>query len=120
MYGDPVGLATGGSIARTVRDAAALLDVLAGRRAGDPSWAPPPTGTFLAACDRGPGPLQIARFVAPVITDVEVDKECVVAYEAASAMLESLGHEVSDVAVPLPPEAVPVFETCWAARPTAR
>ena len=30
MYGDPVGLATAGSIARTVRDAAAMLDELAG------------------------------------------------------------------------------------------
>ena len=70
MYGDPVGLATGGSLARNVRDAAALLDVLAGRRPGDPAWAPPPGGTFLAACDRDPGTLQIARFVAPVITDV--------------------------------------------------
>ena len=29
-YGDPVGLATPGTLARTVRDAAALLDVLAG------------------------------------------------------------------------------------------
>ena len=48
MYGDPVGLATAGPIARTVRDAAAMLDVLAGRRAGDPSWAPPPSGTFLS------------------------------------------------------------------------
>jgi amidase len=114
MYGDPVGLATGGSLARNVRDAAALLDVLAGRRAGDPAWAPPPADTFLAACDREPGPLRIARFVAPVITDVEVDAECVAAYEAASALLESLGHEVSDVPVPLPAEAVPVFETCWA------
>ena len=114
MYGDPIGLATGGSLARTVRDAAALLDVLAGRRPGDPSWAPAPEGTFLEACDRDPGPLRIARFVAPVIADVEVDQECVVAYEAASALLESLGHEVSDVPVPLPAEAVPVFETCWA------
>ncbi len=114
MYGDPVGLATGGSLARTVRDAAALLDVLAGRRAGDPGWAPAPAGTFLEACDRDPGPLRIARFVAPVIADVEVDEECVIAYESASALLESLGHEVSDVPVPLPAEAVPVFETCWA------
>ena len=36
MYGDPVGLATDGSLARTVRDAAALLDVLAGRRLAIP------------------------------------------------------------------------------------
>ena len=32
----------------------------------------------------------------------------------ARRLLESLGHEVVDVPVPLPPEAVPVFETCWA------
>ncbi|NPC95614.1 amidase [Nocardioides sp. zg-DK7169] len=114
MYGDPIGLGTAGSIARTVRDAAALLDVLAGRRAGDPSWAPAPGGSFLAACDREPGRLRVARFVAPVISEVSVDPECVRAWEYASRLLESLGHEVEDVAVPLPPEAVPVFETCWA------
>lgn len=39
MYGDPIGLSTSGPLARTVRDAAALLDVLAGRAVGDPrSW----------------------------------------------------------------------------------
>ncbi|NUS51435.1 MAG: amidase, partial [Nocardioidaceae bacterium] len=42
MYGDPVGLGTAGPIARTVRDAAALLDVLAGHAPGDPTWAPEP------------------------------------------------------------------------------
>ncbi|WP_341924340.1 amidase [Nocardioides psychrotolerans] len=113
-YGDPVGLSTSGSIARTVRDAAALLDVLAGRRAGDPAWAPPPSGTFLDACDREPGRLRIARFVEPVIADVVVDPACVTAWEMASRALEALGHEVVDVPVPLPPESVPVFETCWA------
>ena len=113
MYGDPVGLATAGSIARTVRDAAAMLDELAGRRVGDPSWAPPPVGTFLAACDRDPGHLRIARFTGPVIADVAVDKACLDAVVDASRLLESLGHEIVDIAVPLPREAVPVFETCW-------
>lgn len=114
MYGDPLGLATAGPIARTVRDAAALLDVLAGREPGDPFWAPEPEGRFLDACERPPGRLRIARFIEPVIADVAVDAECVAAYEAASALLESLGHEIEDVPVPLPPESVPVFETCWA------
>jgi amidase len=114
MYGDPVGLATAGTLARTVRDAAAMLDVLAGRRVGDPSWAPPPVGTFLAACDRDPGHLRIARFVTPVIADTPVDQVCLDAVVETSRLLESLGHEVVDIAVPLPPEAVPVFETCWA------
>lgn len=112
-YGDPVGLSTAGPIARTVRDAAALLDVLAGRLPGDPTWAPPPGGAFLDACDREPGRLRIARFVAPVIADAPVDPACVQAWEDASLLLESLGHHVEDVAVPLPPDAVGVFETCW-------
>ncbi|WP_028645420.1 amidase [Nocardioides sp. URHA0020] len=114
VYGDPVGLATPGPIARTVADAAAMLDVLAGRRVGDPSWAPPPSETFLAAARRDPGRLRIARFITPVITDTVVDPACVQAWEDASRLLESLGHDVEDVPVPLPPEAVPVFETCWA------
>jgi amidase len=91
-----------------------MLDVLAGRRVGDPAWAPPPSGTFLSACGRDPGRLRIARFITPVITDTPVDAECVRAWEDASRLLGSLGHEVEDVDVPLPADAVPVFEVCWA------
>jgi amidase len=114
MYGEVTGLATAGTLARSVRDAAALLDVLAGRRVGDPAWAPPPAETFVATCDREPGRLRIARFIEPVIADAEVDPECVAAWESASALLTSLGHEVDDIPVPMPREAVPIFETCWA------
>ncbi len=114
MYGDPVGLATNGALARTVRDAAAFLDVMAGRAVGDPYWAPEPRESFLAACDRAPGRLRIARFAAPVIADADIDPECLTAWEDASRLLESLGHEVVDIEVPLPRDAVPVFETCWA------
>lgn len=113
MYGDPVGLATAGPIARTVRDAAALLDVLAVRRPGDPYFAPP-DGPFLDACDREPGRLRIARFAEPVIADAVVDPEVLRAWEGASQLLESLGHDVEDVPVPLSRDAVPVFEVCWA------
>ncbi|MFT4286807.1 amidase [Nocardioides sp.] len=112
MYGDPIGLSTAGSLARTVRDAAALLDVLAGHRAGDPYWRE--GGPYLEACDTPPGRLRIARFVAPVIADVPIDPESVAAWEAASSLLASLRHEIADIEVPLPAEAVPVFETCWA------
>ncbi|MBO0842915.1 MAG: amidase, partial [Nocardioides sp.] len=114
MYGDTAGLATSGSLARTVRDAAALLDVLAGRRAGDPFWAPEQPATFLEACEQSPGRMRIARFVEPVIADVAVAPECLLAWEDASRLLESLGHEIVDVAVPLPHEAVATFETVWA------
>jgi amidase len=114
MYGEITGLATAGPLARTVRDAAALLDVLSGRRPGDPSWAPSPSTSFLDACDREPGRLRIARFAEPVIADAEVDRECLRAWEDASSLLTSLGHEVEDIEVPMPREAVPTFETCWA------
>lgn len=113
MYGDPVGLGTAGSLARTVRDAAALLDVLAGAAVGDPFWAPPHTESYLASCDADPGRLRIARFVAPVIADAVVHPEVVAAYEDATRLLVSLGHDVEEIAVPLPSEAVGTFETCW-------
>ncbi len=114
VYGDPVGLATAGPIARTVRDAAALLDVLAGRAVGDPFWAPEQPTPFLDACDLVPGRLRVGRFAEPVIAHADVHPEVVRAWEDASGLLESLGHEVEDIAVPLPDSAVPVFETCWA------
>ncbi|HWI43761.1 MAG TPA: amidase [Nocardioides sp.] len=114
MYGDPIGLATSGSLARSVADAAALLDVMAGPRVGDPSWAPPPGGPFLAAVGREPGRLRVARFDEPLLAPAEVHPEVRVAFEAASHLLESLGHVVEDVPVPIPLDAVPVFETCWA------
>ena len=49
-----------------------------------------------------------------MIADAAVDPECLTAWEDASRLLESLGHEVVDIEVPLPRDAVPVFETCWA------
>jgi amidase len=114
-YGDPVGLATSGALSRTVRDAAALLDQLAGPAVGDPFWAPPlPEGeTFLGACDREPGRLRVARFATPVIAEAEVHPEVLAAYDSASKLLEDLGHDVEDVEPPIPIEAVAAFETCW-------
>ena len=114
MYGEITGLATAGPLARTVRDAAALLDVMAGRAVGDPFWAPESATSFLSACDRPPGRLRVARFVTPVIAETEVDPECVAAWEGASRTLESLGHEVVDIEPPMPRGAVATFEICWA------
>jgi amidase len=114
MYGEITGLATAGPLARTVRDAAAFLDVMAGPAVGDPSWAPAPTGSFLAACDREPGRLRIGRFVTPVLAETDVDPACVTAWEEASRLLESLGHEVEDIEPPIPRDALATFTTVWA------
>jgi amidase len=113
LYGDPVGLGTNGPLTRTVGDAAAFLDVMAGHAVGDPYWAPEEAESFLDACGREPGRLRIARFSEPVITDAPVDPECLAAWEQASRLLESLGHDVVDIGVPLPREAVLVFEKVW-------
>jgi amidase len=116
IRGDVSGLGVDGALARTVRDAAALLDVLAGPHPGDPNWAPPLGAgeTFLAAADRTPGRLRIARYATPVIADAPVHPDCLAAYEAASLALADLGHEVVDVPAPFGPEVVPAFETVWA------
>jgi len=115
LAGDLAGLAWHGPIARTVADAAALLDVLAVPMPGDPQWAPPllPGETFLGSTRRDPGRLRIGRFRKPVLAETDVHPECVAAYEGASALLAGLGHEVEDVPPPFGPEVVPAFETVW-------
>lgn len=112
-YGDVTGLATSGTLARTVRDAAALLDVLAGRQVGDPFWAPDPTGTFLEACDRDPQRLRIARFIEPMVIETDVDPQVRAAWELTSQTLAGLGHEIVDIAPPMSPEEWTAFRPGW-------
>jgi len=113
---DSSGLSVLGPLARTVRDAAAFLDATAGPQPGDPYWAPPlPAGeTFSDWCDRPPSGLRIGRYLQPPIPGAEVDQECRTAWEFASVLLESLGHEVVDIAMPLPAAVIGAFETVWA------
>jgi amidase len=114
---DVTGLGTNGPLARTVRDAAAMLDAMAGPVLGDHAWAPPlPAGeSFLGAADREPGRLRIGRYRESPMPDVVLDPEVVAAFEDASALLASLGHEVVDVpAGLLGPDVLPSFEQVWA------
>ncbi|HVE62864.1 MAG TPA: amidase [Mycobacteriales bacterium] len=113
VRGDVTGLAWCGPLARTVRDAAVMLDAMAVPMPGDPHWpAPPASGTFLAAAGQEPGPLRIGRSITPVI-DVEVDPECLRAYDATTALLASLGHDVVDVAPPFDAGLKESFITLW-------
>ena len=116
LHGDVTGLSVSGPIARTVRDAAAFLDAVAGPAPGDFAWAPPlpPGETFFGWCDQEPETLRIARFASPAIADAVVDKECLAAYEAMSRLLTDLGHEVEDVDSPMPKSSVAPFQTVWA------
>jgi len=112
---DLEGLSTNGPIARTVADAALLLDVMTGNFPGDMYTQPPlpPGETFLGCARREPGRLRIGRTLQHPVEGAEVHPDCVAAYEEASALLAGLGHEVEDVAMPLGPDVVPFFETLW-------
>jgi amidase len=104
-----------GPLARTVRDAAAFLDAVAIPQPGDPDLLPSLAAgeTYLDWCEREPGPLRLGRFAESPI-DAELDPQVRAAWEQASTLLAGLGHEIEDVAPPIPPEAVPAFETVWA------
>jgi amidase len=115
VVADVTGLATNGPLARTVRDAAALLDALAVPQFGDPwpALPPPGEGSFLAACERDPKGLRIGRYREPPLIGADVAPDCIAAWEAASALLASLGHEVTDIEPPVRHEALPLFTTVW-------
>jgi amidase len=52
--------------------------------------------------------------MTPPVPAAVVDEQCRLAWEDASALLESLGHEVVDIDLPVPPETLAAFETVWA------
>jgi amidase len=107
------GFATSGPLARTVADAAALLDVLAGYEPGDPYTAPPPARPFLAEVGTPPGRLRIAVSAEPPL-DAAVDAACTAAVADAAALLEELGHRVEWGAPAWgADELVPAFTTVW-------
>ncbi|MBD2093055.1 amidase [Microcoleus sp. FACHB-1515] len=97
--GDKVsGLATDGAIARTVRDAAALLDAMSGHILGDPYWLPDPESSFLSAADRAPRSLRIAY--ATEIQPIGVfDPVCTQVIESTVQLLEEMGHSVESIAL---------------------
>jgi amidase len=116
LMGDALnGLSTDGPIARTVQDAALLLDVMEGYETGDPYWAPPPQRPFVEEVGADPGKLRIA-FTAQTPNGEEVHPDCVVAMEGAAKLLQSLGHSVEEAAPDwFHPELVHYFVTVWQA-----
>ena len=89
------GASVGHAVTWSVRDSAALLDATSGPDVGDPYWAPPPVGPFLAEVGRDPRPLRIALTTTPW-HDAPVDPECAAAAHAAARLCQSLGHHVEE------------------------
>jgi len=107
------GLAVDGPLSRTVRDAAALLDVLAHPMPGDLRPLPDPGVPFAEWARRTPGRLRIARWSGTHLDGIAPGPDAVDAWESASRLLESLGHEVVDVANPFPSALEPQFNVIW-------
>jgi amidase len=116
LAGDVTLMSVVGPVARTVADAAAMLDAFSAPQVGEPFFAPPlPSGeTFAQHVGRDPGVLRIGRYITPSVPGAVVEPECHAAWELAGELLESLGHHVEDVPVAIDESIVPIFETVWA------
>ena len=107
-YGvDGAGLATHGVLTRTVRDAAAFLDVLAHPWPGD---------TFTARRRAAPSgrPLRVGLLLDPVIAaDAPVHPACAGVARATAALLGELGHDVVEIPPPFAAERWDAFAALW-------
>ncbi|MFJ9945728.1 amidase [Streptomyces erythrochromogenes] len=94
------GLAVHGGLSRTVRDSAALLDLIQGPETGDPYFAERPHRPYLEEITRDPGRLRVGLVTTPW-SGREVEPAVRAATLAAARLLESLGHRVEVATVDL-------------------
>lgn len=83
-------------VSHTVRDTAAILDVIQGRMPGDPYAAAPPARAYLTEVGADPGRLRIGLLATSPREGVAVDPSCSEAARKAARALEALGHHVED------------------------
>lgn len=91
------GMIVEGTITRTVRDSAALLDCTAGPDVGAPYWAEPPERPFLEEVGRDPGKLRVA-FSTTAASGAPVHAENILAVTETAKLMEDLGHQVEETA----------------------
>jgi len=90
------GISTDGPLARTVTDAAALLDIMSGYILGDPYWLPDPNPSFLAATQQPPKSLKIAIATSVLPID-KISPDCEQAVKNTVKLLEQLGHQIEPI-----------------------
>ena len=104
-YGELLnGIAVEFALTRSVRDAAALLDAVAGPDAGCYGWAEPPKVPYFSEASAPPGKLKIA-WMDKSLTGVPVDRECVDALHDTVQLCQELGHEMVEAAPEIDVEA---------------
>jgi amidase len=94
-----LGLATSGVVSRSVRDAAAMLDLLAGPDRMSPYEPATPSRRYAEEATREPGQLRIGFTSASSLRDTP-DEDAQAAVDDAARLLESLGHEVEPIDPP--------------------
>ena len=87
-------------LSRTVRDSAALMDIVQGYAPGDPYYTAALAEGFLAQVGRDPGRLRIGLLDTPW-NGAALDPEIAEATLAVARELEALGHRVERVTAPL-------------------
>ena len=89
------GIGVDGPLARTVADAAAMLDVISGYVTGDPYWLPDPQPSFLAATQVKLDTLKIA-FSTSIMPFGEADANCTQGVLTTIQLLTEFGHQVTE------------------------
>jgi amidase len=100
------GLVNGHALTRTVRDSAALLDVITGAAIGDPYTVPLPDLPFLAAIDSQPVGTRILTTTDSPFPGAPTHPEVVAALESVARTLEGLGHHVDQGQPSFDPDVV--------------
>lgn len=119
-YGDlHGGLVCDHVVTRSVRDSAAILDLLAGPQPGDPYAAPPQLTRYSGELSSPRRPLRVGVATHYLGTDgtlVDSHPDCVAAVAHASQLLRELGHlvEPAQLTALHDPEWSPRFLTVWA------
>ncbi|MDY6902551.1 MAG: amidase [Cyanobacteriota bacterium] len=111
------GIAINGPIARTVADAAALLDAMSGYVSGDSYWLPEPEKSFLSYSQEKVNNLRIA-FCTSIPTLGEADTNCHQGVMQTVKLLEELGHTVEEKCPDIS-DLVEPFQIVWQANVAA-
>ncbi len=117
------GLSVGGPLARTVADAALLLDAMITPRGGHPSHpfalrAPGEEAPLLAAAVRGDGRFQLGVMTTSAWDGdypIDLAPEAMAALDLAVAEFAAIGHGLEETALTPDESYAPAFRTIWQA-----
>jgi amidase len=90
-------LATNGPLARTVRDAALMLDAMAGAVDGDPYAPRPPERPFFESASKSMRPKKLRLAVITESALGTVESETLAGFDSACAIFRQLGHTIEPI-----------------------